>query len=219
MGWLAQYWMHPAITQLATSIDGLFYKILWITGISFVIVEALLVVFMVRYRRRSEDAYGTPIHGNTLLEIIWTLVPAIIFVWVGLASVPLVYAIQTPPANSIKVQVIGHQWYWEFKYPNGVDVSSSTGAIPHFPEGEPVLFEITSVDVIHGFYVPRLRLQQDAIPGRLTQVWMNADKLGQFMIRCDQLCGVQHGSMYVPMQVDTPTAYNVWLTQQANKSA
>jgi len=216
---LMQFWLHPAITHLAGRVDDLFYEILVITGIMFILVETLLVVFVIRYRRRSPDAYGQAIHGNTPLEIIWTLVPAIIFVWIGVNSVQLVYAIQTPPANTIHVEVIGHQWYWQFKYPNGVDISSNTGQIPHFPEDENVLFQITSVDVIHGFFVPRLRLQQDAVPGHLTQIWMNANQLGQFMIRCDQYCGVAHGEMFVPMEIDTPTAYQVWLNQQVNKSA
>lgn len=216
---MSQFWLHPAISLLAQRIDGLFNQILVITAIAFVVVEFLLVFFMIKYRRRHADAYGAPIHGNTPLEIIWTLVPAIILVWVGVSSVNLVYAIQTPPANPIKIQVIGHQWYWEFKYPNGVDIRSDTGAMPHFPEGENVLFQITSVDVIHGFFIPRLRLQQDAVPGHLTQIWMKADQLGSFMIRCDQYCGVAHGEMYVPMVIQTPTAYNVWLNSQAAKNA
>lgn len=207
---MGKFWLPASVTQLGNQIDGLFYLILWITGIAFIVVEAMLVLFLLRYRRRRKDAYGSPIHGNTPLEIIWTIVPAIIFLWLGVVSVKLVYAVQTPPANPVVIDVIGHQWYWEFKYPGGLD---KTGQV-YVPEGRNVEFEITGADVIHGFYVPALRLQQDALPGRLTMVWMNASKTGTFEIECNQYCGVQHSSMLAPLHVIPYAQWSAWLHGQ-----
>ena len=212
---MGQFWLHPAISHLAHQIDGLFYLILWITGIAFVAVEGMLIYFLLRYRRRRSDAYGVSIHGNTPLEIIWTLVPAAIFVWLGVISVKYVYAIQTPPASPVKIQVIGHQWYWEFKYPGGLDTFNKF----YVPEGVNVEFQITSVDVIHGFFIPRMRLQQDAVPGHETILWLNADRTGNFMLRCDQYCGVQHAFMYTPMHVLPAAQWSAWLHGQEHPAA
>jgi len=206
------FWFPKAITDLARQIDSMFNLISVIAIIIFVLVEVLLVVFLLRYRRNNKNQQGAAIHGNTKLEIIWTVIPAFILVVLGILSINLVYAIQTPPADVTVVQVIGHKWNWEFKYADGTDVFNEV----RVPAGKNVLFKITSAkgDVIHGFYIPSLRLQQDALPGRETHVWMNSGDIGSYDIICDQYCGTNHSLMVAKIKVVSQSDYNQWLATQ-----
>jgi cytochrome c oxidase subunit 2 len=215
MGSWSKYWFPPAISQLGHQVDSLFYLILVVTGIVFVLVESMLVIFVIRYRRRQKNAYGESFHSNTVLEILWTVVPAIVFLWLGISSVKLVYAEQTAPAKPFVIQAIGHQWYWEFKYPNGYDVFKTVNV----PEGVPVEFEITSADVTHGFYIPNLRVQQDAVPGRYTFVQMDAITSGTFEIECNLFCGVNHSQMLSPMIVMPKVQFDSWMAQHPGTKA
>lgn len=211
VGFLRNFWLPPAISQLSHQVDSLFYLILVVTGIVFVVVESMLVIFVIRYRRKSKDAYGAQFHSNTTLEILWTLAPAIIFLWLGISSVKLVYATETPPANPIVIHVTGHQWYWEYKYPNGYDELKTL----HVPEGVPVEFAITAADVDHGFLIPDLRIQQDAVPGRTTFINMTAIRAGTYPVECDMYCGVQHSEMLSNMIVMPADQWRAWMAQHS----
>jgi cytochrome c oxidase subunit 2 len=194
---------------MAQSVDGLFYIMLGVITFFFVLVEVLLITFLIRYRRTRTNQVGASIHGNNKLEILWTLVPAAILVVLGAMSVRYVYELQTPPAKPEVIKVTGHMWYWEFQYPNGLKTRNDL----RVPAGENVLFQITSGDVIHGFYIPAVRIQQDALPGRLTEFWMNADpgKVGQtFDVPCDQFCGSGHSIMDAKMKIMSPSDYENW---------
>lgn len=210
-------WLPPALTHMAQNVDTLFYAMLIIVTVFFVIVEVLLVVFLVRYRRTKRNRVGVHVHGNTALETIWTAIPALILVVAGAFSVNLVYKAQTPPAKPLTIQVIGHMWYWEFKYPNGLDVQNDL----RIPAGQPVLFDITSGDVIHGFYIPAVRIQQDALPGRRTDFWVQAktaDIGQQFPVPCDQFCGQGHPKMVATLTVMSPSDFRSWTAAQLKKS-
>ncbi|MDQ0190303.1 cytochrome c oxidase subunit II [Alicyclobacillus cycloheptanicus] len=209
-------WLPPALTQMAQRVDSLFYIVLGIVAAFFVIVEVLLITFLIRYRRTRKNRTGKGVHGNNLFEIIWTLVPTVILVFMGVISVKYVYAQQTPPPHPVVIKVTGHMWYWEFQYPNGLD----TRNVLDVPAGQPVLFDITSADVIHGFYIPAVRVQQDALPGRQTQFWMQADTkdIGQsFPVPCDQFCGVDHSKMHATMTVLSPSDFQQWEASQLQK--
>jgi cytochrome c oxidase subunit 2 len=210
-------WLPTPLTDSANKTDTLFYVITWITGFFFVLVEFLLVYFLIRYRRRRAEQRGVAVHGNTKLEIIWTLIPALILVIIGISSTKLVYALQTPPADVEEIDVVGHKWYWEFKYPNGVD---TVGEL-HIPAGKNVLFRITSADVIHSFYIPEFRIKQDAVPGRLTEFTVNVpdkDK-GTYKIYCAEYCGTSHSQMLANMSVVNEDSYQSWLADQKQKQA
>lgn len=199
-------------------VDSLFYIVLGVVTFFFVLVEFLLIFFLIRYRRTRRNQAGANVHGNNMLEIIWTLIPALILVFMGAYSVKYVYAMQVPPAKEYVIQVIGHEWYWEFKYPDGVDTHNDL----HIPAGQNVLFDITSGDVIHGFYIPADRMQQDAVPGRLTQYSMNAklSDIGRvFPVPCDQFCGAGHPAMVAHMTVDSKASFNTWLENQLKAQA
>lgn len=204
-------WLPTQLTHMAHSVDHLFYIILGVLTFFFVLVEALLIYFLIRYRRTKSNQVGANVHGNTKLEVVWTLIPAVILVFMGVMSVKYVYAEQTPPANAYVINVIGHEWKWEFQYPNGVDTYNDL----RVPAGKPVLFKITSGDVIHGFYIPAVRIQQDAVPGRITEFHMTADtkNIGQvFDVPCDQYCGAGHPNMIAHMTVMSQSDFNTWLT-------
>ncbi|MBX5435977.1 MAG: cytochrome c oxidase subunit II [Alicyclobacillaceae bacterium] len=209
-------WLPIELTPMAHDVDTLFYIMLGIVTFFFVLVEVLLITFLIRYRRTRTNRVGANVHGSNLLETIWTAVPAIILVFMGAFSIHYVYALQVPPAQKYVIQVTGHEWYWEFKYPNGVDVQTTF----EVPAGQNVLFDITSADVIHGFYIPAVRVQQDALPGRRTQFWMNAstDSIGQtFPVPCDQFCGPGHPAMVAYMKVVSEDEFNRWLNAQLQK--
>ncbi|WDL98272.1 cytochrome c oxidase subunit II [Alicyclobacillus sp. ALC3] len=211
-------WLPTAITHMSQRVDRLFYIVLGICALLFVVVEVLLVLFIVRYRRTDKNRTGKAVHGNNLLELMWTVAPTVILVVIGVISLRSVYAEQNPPvtASANTIHVTGHMWQWEFKYSNGVDVSSWDDTF-EVPAGQPVVFDITSADVIHGFYIPSVRIQQDALPGRQTRFWVNLDPtyIGKsFPVPCDQFCGLFHSKMRATMKVVSPAEYRQWLAQQ-----
>ncbi|GGJ01446.1 hypothetical protein GCM10010885_08330 [Alicyclobacillus cellulosilyticus] len=211
------WWLPVELTQMAHKVDTLFYVMLFVVTFFFLLVEVLLITFLIRYRRTRTNQVGAPVHGNNVLETIWTLVPTLILVFLGVYSVRYVYALQTPVATPNVIHVIGHEWYWEFRYPNGVVTQNDL----RVPAGQPVLFDITSGDVVHGFYIPAVRIQQDAVPGRLTQFWVTADAKDvgrRFEVPCDQFCGAGHPKMIAWMTVMSPADYQAWLNQQKEKS-
>jgi len=187
----------------------MYYLILWITGAIFVLTEAALVIFSIRYRHREgRKAHYT--HGNTRIEIIWTTIPALILVYMGFASQNLWSELRQPgkfPSNPLIIKVQAEQWLWHFKYPDDTTVENSF----HIPIDQPVRFEVTSQDVIHGFYLPDFRVHQDAVPGLTSLVWLQANKLGTYDIRCTQFCGTNHYQMKAQITVDKPEDYQAWL--------
>lgn len=201
---------------MARSVDHLFIIMLIIVAVFFVIVESLLVIFLVRYRRTKKNQVGADIHGNNKFEVIWTVIPFVILAVMGAYSVQYIYKLQSPPTPKYTIQVIGHEWYWEFKYPNGLDTQN----VLKLPAGENVLFDIHSADVVHGFYIPDFRLQQDALPGRQTQFWANVltvDEGKNFPIPCDQFCGQGHPTMVAQGQVLSPAQFQLWMKTQLQK--
>ncbi len=191
---------------------NLFVPIFWLSVVVFVIVEGILLVAVVRFRRRPGQADPTPSHGNTKLEIAWTLLPALIL---AVISVPTLSGIATlaknPGPSAMTVRVIGQQWWWAFEYP-------STGVVTadelHVPVGQTVRLELTSRDVIHSFWVPELAGKQDAVPGRTYFINFKADKTGVYDGQCAEFCGAQHAHMKFKVFVDTPAQFQAWMQAQ-----
>jgi cytochrome c oxidase subunit 2 len=213
-GWILP---HPASTYGA-GIDSIYYFILWVTGIIFVGTEAALVLFSFKYRQKEgRKAYYS--HGNTKVEIIWTAIPALLLVYMGFASQTLWSQLRTAsafPANPLVVRVHAEQWLWHFKYAGADGQFDTEDDISvdnnfHVPKNKPVRFEISAQDVIHGFYLPDLRVHQDAVPGMTSLIWVEANKTGDYDIRCTQFCGTNHYEMKGQMTVDEPKDYDAWL--------
>lgn len=216
---LSNFYLPEALTQTAKDIDGLFMLIFWISLVAFILVEALLVIFLIRYRRKHPDKQGLAIHGNTKAEVIWTLIPALILVGIGIYSTGMVYTIQEPPADVYEIKVTGMKWAWEFEYPNG----AKTYGELRIPEGENVLFKIYSKDVIHSFWVPEFRIKQDAVPGRETRFWVNAETFNNVdnkyekRIICAEYCGNQHSNMLADLQIMPAYEFTAWVDKELTR--
>ncbi|MGH7606065.1 MAG: cytochrome c oxidase subunit II, partial [Gemmatimonadales bacterium] len=190
------WWLPPAASTFAGPIDGLFLAILIITGIALVVVEVGLVVFLVRYRGRpGRKAYYT--HGSTRAEIIWTAIPVVTMVALGLVSNHYWVQMKSPrsvPADAIQLGVHGKQFEWQMSYPGadgrlGTDDDFMVRNQLHVPVNQPVAVQLTSEDVIHSFFVPEFRVKQDAVPGMHIVAWFQATQTGEYEIGCAELCG------------------------------
>ncbi len=211
-------------TPGARGITDTYWFITIFAAIVFVLVEGLLVAFVIRYRRRSRarDADGLQIHGSSRIEMLWTGAPVLILVAIAAFVFVKLPGISHVPAASaagprLEVTVTGHQFYWEFRYPNGVVTIDRLRA----PAGQPVRLTVTAPDwdVIHSWWIPALGGKIDAIPGRLNHTGFVADTPGVYVGRCAELCGVQHAAMLDSVDVMPKATFDAWLTQRAAQQA
>lgn len=191
--------------------NQLFGPIFWAALAVFIIVEALLIYSIVRFRARPGDALPPQIHGNTPLEITWTIVPAIILMAILGLTFSTQAALAKPPPGGITVRVIGHQWWWEFEYS---DLGFTTADEMHVPVGVPVYLNIESVDVNHSFWVPALAGKTDAIPGRVNHLWLQADHAGLYSGQCAEFCGMEHALMRLEVNADSQSDFDDWARRQ-----
>jgi cytochrome c oxidase subunit 2 len=204
--------LNPA-SDAGSAIDGLYRLIFWWAVAVFVVVQTALVVTLIRYRKRPGQGEPKQTHGHTLVEIAWTLVPALILVFIAVPTIRTIFQLRgVAPADALQVEVTGHQWWWEFRYP---DQGIVTANELHVPEGRPVALAITSADVIHSFWAPRLSGKRDAMPGRITRLVFTADSVGTFLGQCAEFCGVSHANMRLRVMVDSPAAFDAWVARQS----
>jgi len=218
MGWLIP---HGAST-FAPEIDFLYYLILIITGIAFVLVEAGLLYFSFKYRARpGRKAHYT--HGNVTAEVIWTAVPAVTVVVIGIMSGPVWTKIKgrtSVPAGALAYNLVAKQFEWNVGYP-GPDGNLNTADDfkvrnqLHIPVNRDVVLESTAEDVIHSFFVPQFRLKQDVVPGMRMRIWFRATEPGQYELACAELCGLGHYKMRAFVTVHTQEEYDQWLAERA----
>ena len=207
----------PATTLTPRSDFGwtshrIFLQILrWDTAI-FVVVQVLLLVAVFKFRERDPEAIPRQVRGSAFLEIAWTIIPAVILTFIAFPTVAAIFRTQaTPPKDALRVKVIGHQWWWEFQYP---DIGVTTASDLHLPAGRPVSLEIVSTDVIHSFWVPQLGGKRDAIPGSVTRITLTADTPGEYYGQCAEFCGASHANMRHLAVVDAPEAFTAWAARQ-----
>ena len=203
-------------TESGSTINDLYWLVIGITAAIFILVEGALVLFIFRYRRRrgtSETADGPQIHGNTRLELIWTVIPALILVAILVVTIVKVPDVNSaPPAGSdpLVVQVDAHQFYWEYTYPNGV-VSVD---LLRLPVDRPVQLKLEAADVIHSWWVPALTGKRDAVPGRTNTLDFTPLKTGVFEGQCAELCGAEHAVMFTEVEVIPAAEFDGWLAAQ-----
>lgn len=212
----------PAASTFAGDIDFLFWLILVITGIAFVIVEVGLLWFVVKYRARpGRTAHYT--HGSTRAEVIWTTVPAVTVVILGLMSNGIWVKVKgrnSAPPEATQVAVHAKQFEWNVTYP-GADGQLGTGDDftvrnqLHLVVDRPVKISLMSEDVIHSFFVPDFRVKQDAVPGMTIDVWFQPTVTGEFELACAELCGHGHYTMRARVFVHTQEEYDAWLVERA----
>ena len=197
----------------AEAIRSTYWVILIVTGVIFVLVETALLVFIIRFRRgkRGRDQEAPQIHGATKLETSFTIVPVLILFGIMAVVFVKLPTIKDVPsahaANELKIKVVGHQYYWEFQYPNG------QVAMQHMvvPINRVVTLDVVSSDVAHSWWVPALGGKIDAIPGRTNHTWFKAEKLGTYEARCAELCGLEHAHMIGYVDVVRPNEYASFL--------
>jgi len=209
--------VNPA-SDLATDLQKLFEGILWWAIGVFVLVEGALLVAIFRFRSgKGEDeerAEPRHLHGNTMLELAWTLAPALVLVFIAVPTMTTIWKVDRPTEdpNALIVEVTGHQWWWEFRYPESGVVTANE---LHIPVGRTVDFRLQSADVIHSFWFPRLAGKRDVIPGRENHLWFAADSVGRFTGQCAEFCGLSHALMKMEVVVSTPEDFQAWLEVQA----
>ena len=203
----------PPASSNATHTQTAYFVILGFTSAIFILVEGLLVVFVIKYRRRGRprDVEGAQVHGHTRLELIWTVIPVLILCVIGLTVFLELPKIADAPAasNAIHITVEGHQFYWQFDYPNG-SRSINTMVVP---QGVVVDLKVLSPDVIHSWWIPALGGKIQAIPGRANRIWFRATKQGTYTGQCAQLCGVYHASMTASVRVTDAAAYRSYISR------
>ncbi len=199
-------------SDFSTALDGLFTTIFWWAVVVFLIVETLLLVVIVRYRARVGGRLPKPVHGHTVLEIGWTLAPALILVFIAVPTMRTIFATAgTGAEGALRVEVIGHQWWWEYRYPTlGISAMNEL----HLPVRIPVQLDMTSADVIHSFWVPALGGKRDLTQGRTNRIAFRADSTGEFHGQCAEFCGASHANMRLRVFVQTDTAFQAWVVQQ-----
>ena len=195
---------------MAGQVDALYFFLIAVSAFFSVLIAALIVIFGIRYRRRSATAVGADVHPSTALEVVWigipTLIAMVIFVW----GASLYFSMFRPPAETLDVYVVGKQWMWKFQHAEG---RREVGEL-HVPVGRAIRLTMTSEDVIHSFYLPEFRIKRDVLPGRYTSLWFTATRPGRYHLFCSEYCGTKHSGMTGSVIVMQPTEYQEWLGGQ-----
>ena len=200
--------LRPA-SATARKIDSLALWLLVICLVIFVIVEGLLIVAIIRFRKRREEDVPQ-IHGSRTLELVWTLIPAAIIVVILTVTVRTMTTLDLP-SGDVPVSVTGHQWWWEVRYPQS---AVTTANEIHLPSGRGVDITLTSADVIHSFWVPQLGGKTDLIPGHVNRATFLAATPGTYQGQCAEFCGLQHAHMRFDLVVESSAEFSAWLAHQ-----
>jgi cytochrome c oxidase subunit 2 len=206
--------LHPLsdFARIGDSVqDQTFY---WAVGV-FVLVEGALLYAIFRFRGRPDDAEPRQIHGNTAIEIVWTLIPALILAAIAVPTVKGIFRTNAfPEGEAVHVQVVGHQWWWEFRYP---DLKVTTANELHIPVGKTVEIREISNDVVHSFWPPRFAGKRDVFPGRETRMWFKAEAEGLYPGQCAEFCGIQHARMAFHIRAQSPGDFDAWIKHMQSK--
>lgn len=203
--------LDPA-SDFAWKLQDLFEGIFFWAVVVFVLVEGALIVAILRFRERPGGPEPKATHGNTLLEISWTLAPAVVLVLIAIPTIKTIWDVDRPArGESLVVEAVGHQWWWEFRYP---DLGIVTANELHIPVGEQIDVRLTSADVIHSFWFPRLGGKRDVIPGHETQIWFTADSAGLYLGQCAEFCGLSHALMKMELVAESPADFQAWAEGQ-----
>jgi cytochrome c oxidase subunit II len=204
----------------AKSILHLSIFVMIITGMIFVVVCTLLFYSISKFRARSSSASSEPaqVYGSTQIELAWTVIPVLIVVVLFIATARVVHAIQDAPmpASAVEVTVIGHQFWWEYRYPQ---LSVVTANELHIPVSDPAhptptFLQLLSADTDHSFWIPELAGKTDLVPNHPNRMWMDPEHTGTFVGQCAQYCGTQHAKMLLRVSVDTPEEFAEWVREQ-----
>jgi cytochrome c oxidase subunit II len=194
--------------------------VMQVTGAIFIVVASLLLFVMVRFRQRdpNDDSEPPQIYGSTQIELAWTVIPILIVVVLFLTTARILFAIQDQkmPASALHLDVVGHQFWWEFHYPDYGFTTVGELHVPVSTDKAPMTtsLRLLSADVDHSFWVPALFGKIDSIPNKVNSIWFNPDKAGMYVGQCAQFCGVEHAKMLLRVYVQTPEDFAAWVKNQ-----
>ena len=202
-------------TEFNRDVDGLFMLLIYLGTAVFIFTEVLLVYAIWRFRHKP----GTPrrpeqVHGNTKLEILWTVIPALVLAVIAVPTVQVIFETQgEAPAEALQVEVIGHQWWWEFRYPQYGFVTANE---VYMPIGRPVNFHLKTVDVLHSFWIPGLAGKRDLVNNRTNYLWFTPDSTTEeaFNGFCAEYCGTSHANMRFKAFAVNPESFDAWVANQ-----
>ena len=221
----------PAVTELARDLQWLDGMLLVIITIITLFVTGLMAWVVIKYNRKANPNPATFTH-NSPLEVAWTIIPVVILVFIGAFSLPVLFKQQEIPAADINIKVTGYQWYWGYEYTDEEVYFESymlaedeledygytkeqnllaTDTAVIVPVGATVVMQVTGADVIHSWTIPAFGVKQDAVPGRLAQLWFAAEQEGIYFGQCSELCGKDHAYMPITVKVVSQETYDEWL--------
>lgn len=238
----------PAATELARDLQFLDGLILYIITAIVIFVTGLLIYVIFRFNRRANPNPSSFTH-NSPVEVAWTVLPILILVLIGAFSLPILFKQQEIPEGDINIKVTGYQWYWGYEYVDegfGFDsfmigdgkvltddveaelveagysrdeflLATDTAVV--VPVGKTIVMQVTGADVIHSWTIPAFGVKQDAVPGRLGQLWFKAEREGVFFGQCSELCGKDHAYMPITVKVVSQEAYDAWLVEAKDEYA
>ena len=194
-------------SSFAPHVDALYGFLIAVTAFFSLLIGSLVVLFAIRYHRRSPDEIATDVRESGVLEVVWTVIPLglvlIIFFW----GASVFFRITRPPSDAIDVYVTGKQWMWKIQHADGHREMNEL----HVPVGQAVRLTMASEDVIHSFFVPAFRFKRDVVPGRFSTAWFQATRPGKYHLFCAEYCGTRHSGMIGWIYVLAPADYQAWL--------
>lgn len=212
MGIIGTLHLPPAESTIAPAYDSLFYFILWLSAFFFAIITIGTIAFAIAYRRKKGEAIRlTPGFGhNTALELVWSIIPTILFFVIFVWGFRLYMRYSVIPGNAMEIRVNAYQWGWNFVYPEGVKSNALV-----VPEDKPIKLIMSSQDVIHSLFIPDFRVKMDILPNRYTSMWFTASNIGDYDLFCTEYCGQKHSRMYAQVNVKSETEYHKWIEENS----
>src|SRR5262245_25258509 len=214
----------PASGQAKALFDFSMF-VLAVTGVIFLVVFGMLAAAIIRFRHADSDAFREPpqVYGSTQIELAWTIIPCLIVLVLFLTTARVIHAVQDAhkPSGALDVTVIGHQFWWEFRYPGLGIVTANELHIPVSDPARPrpTFMTLLSADTDHSFWIPELAGKTDLIPNRVNRMWVDPHRPGLFLRQCAQYCGTQHGKMLLRIVVDSDVDFETWVRAQQQPAA
>src|SRR6266513_590053 len=202
-------------STVSGDVDALYFYLSGITVFFTLLISAVIIYFVIRYRRRNQFEIPRPIEGSTKLETLWSVIPLIIamtfFVW----GAKVYFQMYRPAQNAIEIYVVGKQWMWKFQHATGQREINEL----HVPVGRKIKLIMTTEDVIHDMFVPAFRMKADVVPGRYTTQWFEATRPGRYHLFCAEYCGMNHSGMGGWIVVMEPADFDNWLSGNLNQQS
>ena len=212
---LEDFPIHPeAASTVANQIDLFYFFLVGLSAVMAFLIALVIVIFAIKYRRRSDTEIPPIVVENKLVEATWIVVPFLIFMGIFVWSAWIYFDVQRMPPNTMDVSVVAKQWMWKFQHPTGQTEINDL----HVPVNQPVRLIMISQDVIHNFFVPEFRVHTDVLPNRYRYQWFEATKPGVYNLFCSEYCGTEHSKMIGKVYVMEQAEYETWLAGGATGS-